>query len=121
MTKRIALGLLGGLAFLAIAAGTATIDAAPPPRVIKMTVKKFAYSLKEITVKKGTPVVIEITSLDRVHGFNLPDFDVRGDVVPGQVTRISFTPDKAGEFVYLCDVFCGEGHGDVNGKLIVTE
>jgi hypothetical protein len=51
----------------------------------------------------------------------LPAFGVRGDVIPGETTRISFTPDKAGVFEYLCDVFCGEGHEDVTGKLIVTE
>ncbi len=86
-----------------------------------MTVKKFEYSVKEITVKKGTPVVIEITSEDRVHGFSLPAFGVRSDVIPGQVTRISFTPDKVGTFEYLCDIFCGEGHEDVTGRIIVTE
>lgn len=121
MMKRIVLGIAGGVAFLAIAAGTATIGAAPQPRVIKMTVKKFAYSLKEIHVKKGTPVIIEISSTDRLHGFNLPDFGVRGDVTPGKITRIEFTPDKAGKFAYLCDVFCGDGHENVNGVLVVEE
>lgn len=118
---RFAVGLVSGFAFFGIMAATALIGAAQTPHVIKMTVKKFEYSVKEITVKKGTPVVIEITSEDRLHGFSLPAFGVRGDVNPGQVTRISFTPDKVGVFEYLCDIFCGEGHEDVNGKLIVTE
>jgi cytochrome c oxidase subunit 2 len=119
--RRILTGLLCGAGFLGIVAATATIHAAPDPQVIKLSVKKFEFSLKEIHVKKGMPVVIEVTALDRLHGFNLPDFDVRGDVNPGQVTRIAFTPSKAGEFEFLCDIFCGEGHENVNGKLIVEE
>jgi cytochrome c oxidase subunit II len=89
--------------------------------VIKVSVKKFEYSVKEITVKKGMPVVIELTSEDRLHGFSLPAFGVRGDVNQGEVTRIAFTPDKTGMFQYLCDIFCGDGHEDVTGTLIVTE
>lgn len=117
--RKVLLGLGGFAAFALIAMATASVGAAPSPQVIKMTVKKFEYSLKEIHVKKGVPVEIEITSLDRLHGFSLPDFNVRGDVFPKKVTKITFTPDKTGTFDYLCDIFCGSGHGEVNGKLIV--
>jgi cytochrome c oxidase subunit 2 len=114
-------GVLGACAAFAIVDVGTVVGMAQTPQVIKMTVKKFEYSVKEITVKKGTPVVIEITSEDRVHGFSLPAFGQRGDVIPGQMTRISFTPDKSGIFEYFCDVFCGDDHEDVNGNIIVTE
>ena len=44
-------------------------------QVIRVTARKFEYSPNEITVKKGVPVVLEITSLDRDHGFKLREFD----------------------------------------------
>ena len=53
-------------------------------------------------------------------GMNVPDFGVRSDIVPGKTTHLSFTPDKAGTFAFICDVFCGEGHEDMSGKLVVT-
>ncbi len=88
---------------------------------IKLTVKRFEYSQKEIRVKKDVPVVIEITSEDVPHGFSIPDFKVRADVVlPGKVTEVRFTPDKVGQFQYLCDIFCGTRHEEVDGTLIVT-
>lgn len=88
--------------------------------VIKMTVKRFEFSRKVIVVKKGVPVVIEITSLDVPHGFAVPDFHARAQIVmPGKATQVRFTPDKTGEFAYLCDVFCGDGHENLTGKLIV--
>ena len=41
-------------------------------QVIQITAKRFEYSPKDITVKKGVPVVLEFTSLDRLHGFDCP-------------------------------------------------
>ncbi|HYL19718.1 MAG TPA: cupredoxin domain-containing protein [Burkholderiales bacterium] len=89
--------------------------------VIPMTVKRFEYSLREIRLKKGVPVVLEITSLDVPHGFNLPDFGVRADVVPGMPARVRLVPDKVGTYTFRCDVFCGSGHEDLDGTVVVSE
>ena len=98
----------------------AAARAAPRERVIKLTVKRFEYSRKEIVLKRGEPVVIEITSLDVPHGFSVPDFNARADIVlPGKVSRVRFTPDRDGTFVYLCDIFCGTGHEQLEGRFIV--
>ena len=83
--------------------------------------KKFEFTPSEITIKKGETIVLELTSEDRTHGFNLPDFGVRTEVKPGAVSRVRFTPDKAGKFGFACDVFCGGGHEDMSGTLVVTE
>ncbi len=92
-------------------------DAVPAERVIHITAKKFDFS----TLKKGEPVVFEISSADREHGFNLRAFGVRTNVSPGKVSRIRFTPDKTGKFTFSCDVFCGDGHEEMTGAVIVTE
>jgi cytochrome c oxidase subunit 2 len=89
--------------------------------VIRVTAKKFDFTPSAITVKKGVPVVLELTSADRTHGFNLPDFKLSAKIEPGKVARLEFTPDKAGEFSFSCDVFCGSGHEDMAGKLTVVE
>lgn len=109
------------LGSLLVKAEEAQPQVAANERVIAITAKKFEYSMSEITVKKGEAVVLELTSLDRVHGFNLPDFGIRTNIVPGTVTRVRITPTKAGRFNFHCDVFCGEGHEQMSGTLIVTE
>jgi cytochrome c oxidase subunit 2 len=88
-------------------------------QVVRLTAKKFEYNPSEITVKKGKPVVIEIVSLDRKHGFTLPEFNVRTDVKPGQTNVVRFTPNKVGRFNFHCDLFCGSGHEGMSGTLIV--
>jgi cytochrome c oxidase subunit II len=109
--------------FVIIVAGSfaASAFAADKPQVIQIKAKRFEYIPNEITLKQGVPVVLELTSLDRLHGFNCPAFKIRGDVKPHQITRIAFTPDKVGTFEFHCDNFCGEGHEGMTGKFIVTE
>ena len=96
-------------------------NAIPAERVIQITAKKFEFSPDSITLKKGEPVVFEISSGDRKHGFSLRAFGIRSDVLPGKVSRIRFTPDKTGKFTFSCDVFCGEGHEEMTGTVVVTE
>lgn len=109
------------LAIAALAFASVAGAARPAAQVIHVTAKKFEFTPGEITVKKGEPVVIEIKSEDVKHGFSLPDFKVRASIEPGKTAAVRFTPDKAGRFTFACDVFCGDGHEDMSGTLVVTE
>ncbi len=108
---------------VALGAGAAGVRALADEagQVIKVTAKRYEYNPSEITLKKGVPVTLELTSLDRPHGFNCPDLGVRTDIMPGKVNRLHFTPQKAGTFEFHCDIFCGEGHENMAGKIVVTE
>ncbi|MFN7991724.1 MAG: cupredoxin domain-containing protein [Candidatus Micrarchaeia archaeon] len=86
---------------------------------INMTVKQFGYSPSVINVQKGDHVKLTITSLDVAHGFSLPDFNVNAQIPAGKTAVVEFDADKAGTFEFRCSVFCGSGHGDVKGTLIV--
>jgi cytochrome c oxidase subunit 2 len=90
-------------------------------RVIKIQAKKFVYTPNQIVLKKGEPVVLEFTSVDFVHGFKIPDMNIRADLPPGKVTQVRLTPDKAGEYDFLCDNFCGSGHEEMSGKITVID
>ena len=111
-----------GAAALALALlATAPRGRAGEARVVRIVAKKFSYTPSEIRLKKGEPVVLELVSEDRIHGFNLPAFKIRKDILPKEVTRVTLTPDKAGTFSFRCDVFCGDGHEDMTGTVVVTE
>jgi cytochrome c oxidase subunit 2 len=111
---------LAGSVAAALAAGTGALVLAQQPRVIAVVARKFVFIPAKIPLRKGEPVTLELTSPDVVMGLNAPDFKVRADIIPGQVARLSFTPDKAGTFTFLCDVFCGDGHENMSGEFIVT-
>jgi cytochrome c oxidase subunit 2 len=89
--------------------------------VIHVTAKKFAFEPSEITLRKGVPVVLEITSLDREHGFKVPALGIRADIEAGATTRVRVVPDRVGRFEFRCDIFCGSGHEEMAGDIVVVE
>jgi cytochrome c oxidase subunit II len=106
---------------LRVDAGNETSSGAPSEQVIKVTAKKFEYSPSVITVHQNVPVVLEFTSLDRAHGFAVPDLKLEAEIKPGETTRVRFTPEKLGTFPFHCNRFCGTGHEDMTGQIVVTK
>ena len=108
--------VLGGLISFALAQ-SATHDA----RVIRITAERYDYEPGHIVLKKGEPVILELVSEDRLHGFHVKALGIRADVLPGVPVKVRVVPDKTGTFPFTCDVFCGSGHGDMSGVITVTE
>jgi cytochrome c oxidase subunit II len=115
--------LLGGLAVTALAAATGgiAIRSFAAERVIPIKAHKFTYEPDEIVLKLNEPAILEFTTADVVMGFNAPDFKVRATIIPGQTARVRIVPDKTGTFVFHCDVFCGDGHEDMDGTIRVEK
>ncbi len=123
--KRVKLTVIAGIfvSFIALerfAAAEAT-PSVQQERVIQVIAKKFEYSPHEIILKKGEPVILELTSQDREHGFRLTDFGIRADIKPGQVTRVRILPRQVGRFSFACDVFCGVDHEEMAGEVVVVD
>jgi len=115
--RRRLVGAAGALGLASMAGFAATRTG---PRVIKMVAKKFVFVPDVIHMKRGETVTLRLTAPEVPMGINLADFNVRADIVPGKTTSLDVTADKAGTFTFLCDVFCGSGHEDMSGTLIVT-
>ena len=90
------------------------------PRVIPVVAKKFVFVPDEIRVQVGEPVVLELSAPEVLMGFSAPELGLRADIVPGQLTRLAFTPRKAGQFAFSCDVFCGSGHEGMDRVIVVA-
>jgi heme/copper-type cytochrome/quinol oxidase subunit 2 len=71
--------------------------------------------------KRGVPVVLELTSLDRAHGFRLTEFGIRADIKPEEVTRVRLVPQQTGRFAFACDVFCGVDHDEMAAEIVVVD
>ena len=127
MNARHRTGWITGTIFLAVAAfitmSTAygTTKNSKQERVIKIVAQRFLFTPGEINLKKGEKVRLEFTSLDFIHGFNVPDLNIRANLPPGQITTIYLTPQKSGTYDFICDNFCGAGHEDMGGRIIVKD
>jgi len=110
-------------AFAAAVLGGGVLAAAlePRERVVRVTARRFEYDPPRVALKRGEPVVLELTSRDRRHGFKLPELGIHGEALPGEVLAIHLRPEVAGTFDFACDVFCGSGHDDMEGEIVVTE
>src|ERR1700733_15026229 len=91
------------------------------PKRIEVSVKKFAYSPSEVTVKKGEPIVLVLTTEDVAHGLKFKELNLNTKIEKGKPAELAFTPDSVGDFVGHCSVFCGSGHGSMTLTLHVTE
>jgi heme/copper-type cytochrome/quinol oxidase subunit 2 len=76
-----------------------------------------------IQVSKGDQVVLKLRSADVTHGFSLKAFGiyVAKGIQPGKTVYVSFKADKAGTFIFMCNVFCGDIHQHMEGTLIVRD
>jgi cytochrome c oxidase subunit II len=122
-TTRRALGLLAcaGIALDAVVDAQESQKQTGPEKVVQIVAQRFSYTPNEIVLQAGQPAVLAFTALDFTHGFSIPRLKIRADLPPGQVTRVRLTPEKPGVYEFLCDNFCGAGHEQMNGKIIVKE
>lgn len=91
-----------------------------PPGAMEVTATarmwswSFTYpdgrSSAKLYVPVGMPVKVNLQSSDVIHGFFLPAFRVKRDVVPGMKSHAWFVTDKPGSYDLFCSQYCGTGH-----------
>lgn len=91
------------------------------PRVIKIAAKRFEFIPSQLTLKKGEPVTLQVTSEDVTHGFFLRPLKIDEELAPGQTRQFTVTPQTAGKFTIICDHFCGVNHGAMHMTIEVVE
>ncbi len=76
---------------------------------------------EDLHVPVDTPICLVMTSEDVIHGFYVPAFRLKKDVVPGRYGKIWFRATKVGKFQIFCTQYCGEGHSQMWSKVVVHE
>ncbi|PZD95121.1 cytochrome C oxidase subunit II [Paenibacillus sambharensis] len=79
----------------------------------------FGYEPQTIEVPVGAKVKFTLTSTDVVHGFAIPRTNVNVMVIPGEVSHVTHTFDEPGEYLILCNEYCGIGHEIMQAKIVV--
>jgi cytochrome c oxidase subunit 2 len=103
------------------ASKTVSARQAAEPRVIEVVARRYAFEPAEIQVTVGEAVRLMVRSGDGLHGFEIKPFKVKKDLERGAAPiAIDIKADRAGRFEYLCSQYCGEGHDDMKGALVVV-
>jgi|GEM_PF-1900376 len=77
------------------------------------------FSPKTITVNKGDTVRITLVNKDVSHGIGIREFNFSLKADAGQTATGEFVADKEGSYKFFCNIFCGEGHREMAGTLVV--
>ncbi len=91
-------------------------DGSVEVRIVALT---FAFAPNEIRVPAGKPVTFRLTSADVTHGFQIVGTNANTMVIPGYVSQFTTTFDEPGEYLIVCNEYCGTGHHMMSAKLIV--
>jgi cytochrome c oxidase subunit 2 len=86
---------------------------------IDMTARRYTFTPNIVRVKAGSPVELHVVSTDVKHGLAIPALKINEILEPHKEVVITFTPTRAGKYPFFCSVFCGPGHADMHGELIV--
>ena len=81
----------------------------------------FAFEPNELRVPVNKPITFRITSADVTHGFQIVGTNGNTMVVPGYVSQFSTVFRTPGEFLIVCNEYCGLSHHLMAAKLIVQE
>ena len=105
------------------------IEAAPPDaETIKVIGQQWFWTFEhedgtkevgELHVNQNVPYRFEITSQDVIHDFNVPDFVILMDAVPGRINTLWNVFDVPGEYLIQCREYCGLLHYNMRAKLFV--
>jgi len=99
--------------------------------VVEVTARQWFWSFhypdanidsNVLVVPVDTDVVAQLTAPanEVLHGFFIPDFRVKQDVIPGRKTHLWFRGDRVGTHDIFCSQFCGQGHSGMLSQLRIV-
>lgn len=73
----------------------------------------------ELHVPAGKKVRLNMTAVDVLHAFWVPQLRIKQDVIPGRETYLEFTPRVVGEYPVVCAELCGAYHGGMRTTMVI--
>ena len=89
--------------------------------MIEVAASRFAFTPATIEAAVGERIRLVLTSADGVHGVEIKKFNVKKEIPRGGApVTVDFTATAAGRYPILCSEYCGNGHDDMTGTLVVS-
>jgi len=81
----------------------------------------FQWNPSQIEIPVGSTVHFFITSTDVVHGFTIPQENINSEIMPGWVSDVEHRFTQPGDYVLICNQYCGAGHSGMFAHVKVTQ
>jgi cytochrome c oxidase subunit 2 len=86
----------------------------------KFSYPEYGISTNELYLPLNQQVVLEMESRDVIHSFWVPEFRIKQDILPGQITEYRITPTEQGDYKVRCAELCGTSHSYMNASVVVV-
>jgi len=96
-------------------------EVAPGRYEAYVVARAWSFHPGDIRIPKGSTVSFRVTSADVTHGFEIVGTNVNVMIVPGFVTQVEQRFDQPGQYLILCNEYCGAGHHFMQARIIVEE
>ena len=93
----------------------------PPPGSDVYLIARLWEWWPILELEAGQSYRLHLSSMDWQHGFSLQPENINIQVHPNYDLVLTITPDEAGEYSVVCNEFCGVGHHQMVGRIIVVD
>jgi len=84
---------------------------------------EFSYggmkTANELHIPVDTPIALDLTSVDVIHSFWVPELGPKADMLPGTTNHLRLFARRAGSYDGQCAEFCGVEHAWMRIRVIV--
>jgi cytochrome c oxidase subunit II len=102
-------------------ADTALVRTGPNAYSVHMLAHMWAWTPSPLHVPQGAAITFYVTSADVLHGFQVPGTTINVTAVPGIIGSVTYTFEHAGTYNIICNEYCGIGHQNMIGRIIVDQ
>jgi cytochrome c oxidase subunit 2 len=94
----------------------------PPGEEAYMMSARYVF-YPELVLQAGQEYRLWISSQDALHGFSIVGGgqNINLEIAPQHAYGVTFTPEEPGEYLIVCNEYCGLGHHGMKGRIIVEE
>jgi cytochrome c oxidase subunit 2 len=92
----------------------------PPPGADVYLAAQMWRWYPALKLREGVTYTLHLSALDVNHGFSLYPANLNIQVIPGYDYGLRITPNQPGEYGVVCNEFCGIGHQQMLGRIIVV-
>ncbi len=96
------------------------IQHAPGRYEVHYVAKMWAFQPAEIAVEPGSTIDFYLSTPDVMHGMQIIGTNLNLMAVPGVVNYARVKFDKPGEYLVVCNEYCGTAHHNMAGRIRVS-
>lgn len=100
-------------------ADTTLVRTGPNAYSVHMLAHMWAWTPSPLHVPQGAAITFYVTSADVLHGFQVQGTTINLTAVPGIVGSVTYTFTHSRTYNIICNEYCGIGHQNMIGRIIV--